>query len=147
MQVTDLVFGGFQGHSAKELSLSPTTLFSLNPSGTAATGTCLRSTIGGRTEHLFPVSQRRTNAASHAALYNPKTCSSHRWASLFLVKGLSLVSSPHFFFFWLCYVACRVLVPQPGISPAPPALGVQALNCCLPGESLSLAANQTPSAA
>ena len=41
MQVTDLVFGGFQGQSAKELSLSPTTLFSLNPSGTAATARVL----------------------------------------------------------------------------------------------------------
>lgn len=37
MQVTDLVLGGFQ-QSAKELSL--TTLFSLNPSGISATGTC-----------------------------------------------------------------------------------------------------------
>lgn len=97
MQVTDLVLGGFQ-QSAKELSL--TTLFSLNPSGIAATGTCLRNTIGGRTEHLSPVSQRRTNAASHAALYNTKTCSSHRWASLFLLKGLSLVCCPPFFFFF-----------------------------------------------
>ena len=33
-----------------------------------------------------------------------------------------------FFSFWLCHVACEILVPQPGIEPEPPALEVQNLN-------------------
>ena len=33
-----------------------------------------------------------------------------------------------FFFFWPHWVACRVLVPRPGIEPVPPALGVWSLN-------------------
>ena len=32
------------------------------------------------------------------------------------------------FFFWLHCVACEVLVPRPGIKPAPPALEAQSLN-------------------
>ena len=32
------------------------------------------------------------------------------------------------FFFWPHHVACGILVPQPGIKPVPPALGVQSLN-------------------
>ena len=31
--------------------------------------------------------------------------------------------------FWLCLVACGILVPQPGIEPLFPALEVQSLNC------------------
>ena len=27
-----------------------------------------------------------------------------------------------FFFFWPCHMACKILVPQPGIEPVPPAL-------------------------
>ena len=30
-----------------------------------------------------------------------------------------------FFFFWLCHAAYRILVPQPGIEPVPPAVEVQ----------------------
>ena len=30
--------------------------------------------------------------------------------------------------FWLHHMACRILVPQPGIKPAPPALEMQSLN-------------------
>ena len=30
--------------------------------------------------------------------------------------------------FWLCCVACGILVPQPGIEPAPPAVEAQSLN-------------------
>ena len=33
-----------------------------------------------------------------------------------------------FFFFWLCHVACGILVPQPGIEPMPPAVEEQSLN-------------------
>ena len=33
-----------------------------------------------------------------------------------------------FFFFWLCHMACRILVPQPGTEPVPPAVEVQSLN-------------------
>ena len=33
-----------------------------------------------------------------------------------------------FLFIWLCPVACGILVPQPGIKPAPPALEVWSLN-------------------
>ena len=34
----------------------------------------------------------------------------------------------HFFIFWPCHAACRILVPQPGIQPAPAVLEVQSLN-------------------
>ena len=35
----------------------------------------------------------------------------------------------HFsFFFWWHSVACRILVPQPGIEPSPPAVEAQSLN-------------------
>ena len=33
-----------------------------------------------------------------------------------------------FFFFWRHHIACGILVPQPGIEPAPPALEAQSLN-------------------
>ena len=33
-----------------------------------------------------------------------------------------------FLIFWLRHAACEISVPQPGIEPAPPALGVQSLN-------------------
>ena len=33
-----------------------------------------------------------------------------------------------FFNFWLHHVACGILVPRPGIKPAPPALETQSLN-------------------
>ena len=32
------------------------------------------------------------------------------------------------FFFWLCCMACGILVPQPGIEPMPPALEAQSFN-------------------
>ena len=35
---------------------------------------------------------------------------------------------PFLFFFWLHRVACRILVPQPGMEPVPPALGDWSLN-------------------
>ena len=35
-----------------------------------------------------------------------------------------------FFFFWLCYLTCRTLVPQPGIKPMAPAVEAQSLNHC-----------------
>ena len=31
-------------------------------------------------------------------------------------------------FFWLCHVACGMLVPQPGIEPTPPAVEAQSPN-------------------
>ena len=31
-------------------------------------------------------------------------------------------------FFWLRYKACGMLVPQPGVEPAPPAVEAQSLN-------------------
>jgi len=33
-----------------------------------------------------------------------------------------------FFLFWPHHAACGILVPQPGVEPAPPALEVQSLN-------------------
>ena len=45
---------------------------------------------------------------------------------------LLLTSSCKFFVclfvFWLCSAACRILVPQPGIEPGPPAVQVQSPN-------------------
>ena len=35
-----------------------------------------------------------------------------------------------FFNFWLYRAACGILVPQPGIEPAPPAVEVRNLNHC-----------------
>ena len=39
-----------------------------------------------------------------------------------------------FFLIWPNYVACRILVPQPGMDPVPPALKVQSLNHGPPGK-------------
>ena len=33
-----------------------------------------------------------------------------------------------FVLFWLCYAACRILVPRPGIEPVSPAVEAQSLN-------------------
>ena len=41
---------------------------------------------------------------------------------------MKLCDSVVFFIFWLHHTACGVLVPQPGIEPAPPALEVLKLN-------------------
>ena len=69
----------------------------------------------------------------------------HPWVSVFLEGqqsldlGLTLIQysfiltwwhlqRPHFYFFFFCHcVACGILVPQPGIEPMPPELGVQSL--------------------
>ena len=40
-----------------------------------------------------------------------------------------------FFFFWLCCLAGRILIPQPGIEPLPPALGAWSPNIGLPRKS------------
>ena len=32
------------------------------------------------------------------------------------------------YFFWPCHAACGILVPRPGIEPAPPSLEAQSLN-------------------
>ena len=37
-------------------------------------------------------------------------------------------SKVHFFSFWPCYNACRILVPQPGIKPGPLAVKVPSPN-------------------
>ena len=34
----------------------------------------------------------------------------------------------HYFFFWLCLAACGILVPWPGIIPAPPAVEARSPN-------------------
>ena len=53
---------------------------------------------------------------------------------LFILPMCSLpqyTQHPHsflFFFFWPRYVACGILVPQPGIKPVPPAVEARSLN-------------------
>ena len=42
-----------------------------------------------------------------------------------------------FFIFWLCHMACRILVPQPGIEPMPPAVEAQSPNCWTAREFLN----------
>ena len=39
-----------------------------------------------------------------------------------------MCSPSWFIYFWPCCVACRILVPQPGLEPIPHAMGVQSLN-------------------
>ena len=46
---------------------------------------------------------------------------------LFLFCSLLLLN---FFYFWWCRVAFRILVPQPGIELAPPAVEAQSRNYC-----------------
>ena len=41
------------------------------------------------------------------------------------------------FFFWPHHTACGILVPRPGIEPAPPALEAWSLNTGPPGKSLN----------
>ena len=42
---------------------------------------------------------------------------------------LPTVQSHHvLLFFWLCRLACGILVPQPGIEPVPPAVEAQSRN-------------------
>ena len=43
----------------------------------------------------------------------------------------------YFFIFWLCQAACEILVPQPGLEPAPSILAAGVLTTGLPGKSLS----------
>ena len=38
------------------------------------------------------------------------------------------VFCPPLLFFWPCYVACKIFVPQAGIKPVPPALGARSVN-------------------
>ena len=63
--------------------------------------------------------------------------SSFLWERI-LVHGTFFFFSFLFCFvlFWLCHVACGVLVPQPGIKPTAPALEVQGLNHWTAGEVL-----------
>ena len=37
--------------------------------------------------------------------------------------------------FWLCFVACGILVPRPGTKPTPPAIETWSLNHGTPGKS------------
>ena len=43
-----------------------------------------------------------------------------------------------FFSFWSCHATCRILVPQPGIKPTPPAVETQSPNHCTTREVPSL---------
>ena len=43
-----------------------------------------------------------------------------------------------FFFFWSCLTTCRILVPQPGIEPVPPAFRHRVFTTGPPGKSLGL---------
>ena len=48
-----------------------------------------------------------------------------------LISQIPLTKKPHFsplFCVLFSHQACRILVPQPGIEPVPPAPGVQSLN-------------------
>ena len=72
-------------------------------------GSCQRTSIPFRL-HLFLFSSRVTGSFLHFDF-------AHFLLSLFVCL-----------FFWLCYVACGILVPQPGIEPTSPALKVWSLN-------------------
>ena len=62
------------------------------------------------------------------------------WSStqdnIFFPRG-TLIQNPFFFFlnFWLCCVACRILVPGPGIKTAPSAVEAQSRSCWTTRES------------
>ena len=43
-------------------------------------------------------------------------------------SSLSYEDTCNFFVFWLCHVACGILVPPPGLKPEPPAVVVWSLN-------------------
>ena len=49
---------------------------------------------------------------------------------LLFIQNSNWIEQPVFFFliFWLCHMACGILVPPPGIKPAPPALETRSLN-------------------
>ena len=53
-------------------------------------------------------------------------------SSVFFLSLFFLLLSPFLFFlfliFWLCCVACGILVPQPGTEPVPPVLGRKGLS-------------------
>lgn len=113
MQVSSLVLGGLQ-QSAKELSLTHNS-FSLNPSGTAATGMYRdNGWQDWNTSLLCPSIEKKCSVSR--ALRNQKPVL-HRWAFPLLVKD------SHWFvpFFFFLAVLCSVqnLVLQPGISPVP----------------------------
>ena len=49
----------------------------------------------------------------------------------FTLSRKVILASPNLFLiliFWPCRMACRILVPRPGIEPVPPAVEVQSLN-------------------
>ena len=51
------------------------------------------------------------------------------WFFVFwLSRWLYVQRSFFFFFFLLCHIACRLLVPRPGIKPMPSAVEVRSLN-------------------
>ena len=50
-------------------------------------------------------------------------------------KKINILS---FLFVWLHHAACGILVPRPGIEPAPPAVEVLILNHCTAREVLTL---------
>ena len=50
-----------------------------------------------------------------------------------------------FFFSWLCHMACRILVPQLGIEPKPPAVEAQRSNHWTNGEVPRDMINSIPS--
>ena len=50
-----------------------------------------------------------------------------------------------YFSFWPCHTACRILVPQSGIEPVPPAVETQSLNHWTTREFSSLKLFELPS--
>ena len=48
------------------------------------------------------------------------------WSIGFLQRTFKFMQS--FLVFWLCYMACEILVPWPGIKPVPPAVGAWSFN-------------------
>ena len=59
-----------------------------------------------------------------------------RWC-ISVFKALKVLKASLLFFSWPRCVACGILVPQPGIKPMPPALGVWGLNHWTTGEVLT----------
>ena len=56
-------------------------------------------------------------------------CLTHcRYFNVAIIQNWASFYNFSYFFFWLWWVACRILAPQPGMEPGLPALGMQSFS-------------------
>ena len=84
-------------------SRSPVSVWTLAPEGSC--GACCEPRLSQRRAHFF--------------FFLSEECFIYLFIFIYIYIYFFYWSLVDFFFFWLCFLVCGILVPQPGIEPVP----------------------------